>query len=721
MTRTVPITSLPVELSIEDAVEAACAADLTFIEERLLRGQSVVVECDKELTLFLFIGIRQRLKKQDGPKLVLVDGRPGPDDERAGGQMGRMIEQLAAAIRSGVDKTVLVLPHLDVLTTTTSGLTLEARETIPLLFENPEATVLAFRDPTFDMPKVIEGVFAARREITGIPREALEKIITQREARAISATEFDPFALYKYVSGLNPVRCRRIFSELAHRHEAQPGRPRADEIYREIRKQTVRDDLELPNVSLDDDIGGYGEVKERLKEDLVDLVLGKDKIKDETDIKELENLLPRGVIFYGPPGTGKTYFAKAIATSLSATVIIVSGPELKSKWVGESEENLRRVFRRARQAAPAVVIFDEIDAFAHQRGTYSGSGVEHSMVNQLLTEMDGFRKNEMIFVVGTTNFLESLDGALMRPGRFEFLIEIPAPTQEDRKAILDIYNKKMGLGLDDKIIAHLVRRTEGYADREKGIPFTGDHIYAVCRALKRQQLRAPGRFASGGAFTQDDVDKALQRKTRRPIVLSPAEERVIAVHESGHAILAMVLPKATPPEKITISSDVDGALGYVLRVARQRPYAITAEELHAEICVGLGGMEAERMVCGDISIGAYGDLQRCTQTARAMVVGHGMVDGLPPRVLLEDERAHDQLSQERWAEVDRAIDEILRTEIERARTLLREHKALHAALVEMLLEKKVLDATALASLKAGTAPAAPTAPTAGVPVTVEGN
>jgi cell division protease FtsH len=282
----------------------------------------------------------------------------------------------------------------------------------------------------------------------------------------------------------------------------------------------------------------------------------------------------------------------------------------------------------------------------------------------------------------------------MRPGRFEFMIEIPAPTAEDRKAITEIYNQKMALGLDDKLIAHLVRRTEGYADREKGLPFAGDHIQAVARALKRQQLRTGAK-----GFTADDIDKALQRKTRRPVVLSPEEERVIAVHEGGHAILAMVLPKATPPEKITIASDVDGALGYVLRVARQRPYAITAEELRAEICVGLGGMEAERMVCGDISIGAYGDLQRCTQTARAMVVGHGMVDGLPPRVILDDERARDQLSPEKWAAVDRAIDDILKQETERARKLLAENRALHTALVELLLEKKVLDATAIAGLK----------------------
>jgi cell division protease FtsH len=700
MSRTVPITSLPVELRVEDAVEAACAADLTFIEERLLRGQSVLVECDKELVLFLYIGIRARLRRSaapgtQGPRMVLIDGRPGPEEKNAG-QMARMIEQLGNAIRAGLEKTVLVLPHLDVLMTTTSGLTLEARETIPLLFENPEACVLAFRDPSFEIPKVVDGVFAARREITGIPREALTKIITQREARAMNATEFDPYGLYSYVSGLNPVRIRRIFGELAHKHEAAPGRPRTEEIYKEIRKQTVRDDLELPNVSLEKDIGGYVEVKERLREDLIDLVLSKDKLKEERDIKALEDLLPRGIIFYGPPGTGKTFFAKAIATALSATVIVVSGPELKSKWVGESEENLRRVFRRARQAAPAVIIFDELDAFAHQRGTYSGSGVEHSMVNQLLTEMDGFRKNEMIFVVGTTNFLESLDGALMRPGRFEFMIEIPAPTQEDRTAILKIYNEKLGLSLDDKLIAHLVRRTEGYADREKGLPFSGDHLYAVCRALKRQQLRMQGDIKP---FTQDDLDKALQRKTRRAITLSEREERVIAVHEAGHAILAMVLPKATPPEKITIASDVEGALGYVLRVARQHPYAVTAEELQAEICVGMGGIEAERMVFGDVSIGAYGDLQRCTATARAMVVGHGMAKDLAPRVILDDERARDQLSQVRWAEVDKSIDAILTAEIERARTLLHQHKDLHNALVTLLLEKKVLDATAIAALK----------------------
>jgi cell division protease FtsH len=698
--RTLPLTQLPVDLRVEDAVDAACAKDIAFLEERLLAGQSVLVECDKELVLHLTLALRGRLKQRVSstgakpPRLVIVDGRGGPDDPPAG-SLTRMINQLGNAVRGAAERSVIVLPHLDVLTTTHTGLTLEAREAIPLLYENPDVCLLAFRDPSFEVPKVLQGVFAARREITGIPREALPQLITQREARAISTTEFDPFGLYKYVSGLNPVRCRRLFSELAHRVEAPPGRPATQQVYAELRRQTASDDVELPRVDLARDIGGYAEVKTRLREELIDLVLRKDTLKSESDIKAIEELLPRGVIFYGPPGTGKTFFAKAIATAMNATVIVVSGPELKSKWVGESEENLRRVFRRARQAAPAVVVFDEIDAFATARGTYQGSGVEHSMVNQLLTEMDGFRKNEMIFVVGTTNLLESVDAALLRPGRFEFLIEIPAPGADDRRAIVDIYDEKMELKLDDALKAHLVQRTEDWADRARALPYAGDHLYAACRALKRQQLRT-----GGAPLSTDDVDRALQRKTKRAVALSAHEERVIAIHEAGHALLAMLVPGARPPERVSITQDREGALGYVLRAAHTRPYATTTTDMRAEICVGLGGMEAERLVLGDVSIGAAGDLQQCTRIARAMVEGHGMIDAVAPRVLLDDgDRVSEQWSEQRRGRVDDAVDGLLGEERARAASTLKKHRALLDELVALLLERRVLDGTTLATLR----------------------
>jgi cell division protease FtsH len=689
--RTITIDSLPTDLRVEEAVEAACAEDITFVESQLRRGLSVMVECDKELSLYLYLAIRARLKRQNAPKLVIIDGRPDQKEEDGPPRSGlsRMLAQLTDAIRGSVERTIIVLLHLDILTTTHTGLTFEAREAIPLLYENPEAVLLGFRDPSFEIPKVIQGVFSARREIVGVPRQALPQLVTQREAKAIEANEFDPFALYKYVSGLNPVRLRKLLSGLSLKREATPGRSSSDAIYREIRKQTVREDIELPNVKLDEDIGGYPEVKTRIKEELIELVMKKDRLQSETEIQALESLLPRGVIFHGPPGTGKTFFAKALATSLHATVIVVSGPELKSKWVGESEENLRRIFRQARQAAPSVIVFDEIDAFAHARGTYEGSGVEHSMVNQLLTEMDGFRKNEMVFVVGTTNFLSSLDAALLRPGRFEFLIEIPAPNMEDRRDILRIYDRKMELALGEDLIAHLVRRTEGLADFEAGIPFSGDHLYAVCRALKRSAIREEKT-----SFTVADVDKALQRRTQRPIILSKEEERVIAVHEAGHAILAMLIEKATPPERISIHADMGGALGYVLRAARARPYAITAEEMRADVCVGLGGYTAERVVFGDVSIGAFTDLQQANEISRAMVEEFGMSPELGVRVVSEK----TIVSEDRKSRIDHAIEAILKAELERAEHLVRANRALLDALVAVLLEKKVIDRAAIKGL-----------------------
>lgn len=689
--RTFPITELPTTLRIEDAVESACAADIAFVEEKLQRGTSVLVECDKELTFFLYLAVRARFRRnRESPKLIVIDGRPAPD-QPSRGNLPRMMEQLTEAIRGAIDKTVIVVPHLDVLTTTHTGLTLEAREVIPLLYENPEVLLLGFRDPSFEVPKVIRDVFPAKREITGTPREALTKLLTQREAKAINSESFDPFSLYKYVSGLNPVRCRRLFSDFANRIEATSGRPREQEIYAELRKQTVSDGVELPNVKLDTDIGGYTEVKTRLKEELIDLLVRKDTLTDPADVAQMESLLPRGMIFHGPPGTGKTYFAKAIATAINATVHVVSGPELKSKWVGEAEENLRRIFRVARQSAPSVVIFDEIDSFAHQRGSYSGSGVEHSMVNQLLTEMDGFRKNEMVFVVATTNFLESLDGALMRPGRFEFMIEIPAPSAEDREAIIRIYDSRFGLKLSDDVIKHLVRRTEGLADREKGLPFAGDHIQAVARALKRQQLRS-GKLE----VTTDDIDKALQRKTRRPIVLSAEEEKVIATHEAGHALLAMLIPNATLPERITIASDMDGALGYVQRAARSKPYALTGKDLRAEICVALGGNVAEKLAFGETSVGAANDLRVANAIARSMVENYGMTEGLGMCVVGDPKEPVSQhLSEQR----DREVSAILKSEYARATITLTKNRPMLDALVALLLERKTLDATALKSLK----------------------
>src|SRR5919206_396892 len=211
------------------------------------------------------------------------------------------------------------------------------------------------------------------------------------------------------------------------------------------------------------------------------LLRRKEALTNEEQIKAMEELIPKGMIFWGPPGTGKTLFAKAIAAEIGAAITVVSGPELKSKWVGESEENLRQIFHKARQSAPAIIVFDELDSFATARGTYTGSGVEHSMVNQLLTEMDGFHKDELVFVVGTTNFVESLDPALLRPGRFEFHLHIPYPEADDRRAILRIYDRKMRLQMTDDAVEYAVRRTNDFVvGAAGGTRYSGDHLNALC-------------------------------------------------------------------------------------------------------------------------------------------------------------------------------------------------------------------------------------------------
>ena len=411
------------------------------------------------------------------------------------GMMGTMINQLRDAVRGAteqVDKqgqpvrTVIVLPHLDLLTTSQGGLTGEAREVIVLLYENPTIVFLGFKDPSFPLPKVIESLFPHRTSLLGISRDRLRHLITQRESRKFGR-QFNPWGLYKYVSGVNAVRLRKLLGTLEG--EDYPADPK--QAYRQLRQATLTGTMEIPDVDLDHDIGGYDKVEEAAAAgDPGRARPAGTRRRPRTRSRRLEELIPRGMIFWGPPGTGKTYFAKAMAAAIGAAITVVSGPELKSKWVGESEENLRQIFYKARQSAPSIIVFDEIDSFATARGTYTGSGVEHSMVNQLLTEMDGFHKEELVFVVGTTNFVESLDPALLRPGRFEFHLHIPYPEADDRRAILQIYNKKMRLEMTDAAVEFAVRRTNDYViGAARGTQYSGDHLQALCRSIARLRLR----------------------------------------------------------------------------------------------------------------------------------------------------------------------------------------------------------------------------------------
>jgi cell division protease FtsH len=682
LTRVVPEADLPLDIAAGAAVEAAYPLELARIEEALLARLPSMVECDKELVPYFYAAIRNRLKKRD-LQCAYLDGRPAANAEGPPqGVMTTMIAQLRDAVRGPIGERVIVLPHLDLLTSSSGGLTAEAREVIPLLYENPQVLWLGFKDPSFPVPNVITNLFAHHESILGVSRERLRHLVTQKEARKLGRG-FDPYELYKHVSGLNAIRLRRLLPALHGIDYPEDPRPALGQ----LRRATLQSSFEMPHVDLDSDVGGYAKVKTRLKSEILDILATKSRIVDPEAIKRIEGLVPRGMIFWGPPGTGKTLFAKAMATALGAAVIVVSGPELKSKWVGESEENLRQVFLKARQSAPSIIVFDELDAFAAARGTYASSGVEHSMVNQLLTEMDGFRKEELVFVVGTTNFVESIDRALLRPGRFEFHLHIPFPDSEDRRAIFGIHDQKLGLAMTPRAIKYAVKRTgdlvEGTDSR-----YSGDHIQALCRQIARARLRDGRTDATDIA----DVENALSAYLERP-ELTTAEERVVATHEAGHAVCALFCEHAPPIDRISIRGDLAGALGFVQYADPAHRYVTTRGQLLDSICVLMGGREAEALLLEDLSIGSSHDLERATVMARALVEELGMggdVTGV--------RRYTDRTSEAALQAIDKALLSLLEEQRARAKQILHEQRALLAALRDLLIEKKVLDRAAFADL-----------------------
>jgi cell division protease FtsH len=690
---------LPQQLTAESAVEAAYTAELAEVTAKLQRGLPCLVECDKDLTPYVFANVRGRLKPFK-VGTVYIDGRPRQADAQQPpsgmaplGIVGTMIQQIRDAVRGAVEQKVLVLPHLDLLTTTSGGLTSEAREVIPLLYENPALVWLGFKDPSFPLPRVIENLFLHHVSLLGVPRARLRHVVTQKESRKFGK-EFNPWTLYKHVSGVNAVRLRKLLSTLDG--EDYPDDPKR--AFLQLRQATLVGQLEVPAIDLDRDIGGYDRVKKRLHAEVLDILTSKDRSGDPDEIARLEELIPKGMIFWGPPGTGKTLFAKSMAAALGAAITVVSGPELKSKWVGESEENLRRIFYQARQSAPSIIVFDELDSFASARGTYTGSGVEHSMVNQLLTEMDGFHKEEMVFVIGTTNFVEILDPALLRPGRFEFHLHIPYPAAEDRRAILRIYDKKMRLNLSDEALEYAVRRTgEGYLT-QTGTPFSGDHLNALCRAIGRIRLREN----RSDETRPDDVDRAFTEFEEK-LDLTPREEKLLATHEAGHALVSLHCPLHPPIERITIKSETTWAPAYVRYTQDDsRRLGLTRQQMFEDLCVLLGGIESERLLLDDVSTGAAGsDLERATRLAHYMVEVCGMGGGdlgLRQFRNLETGERFKDLSQDQLALLDRQVNLLFTEARERTSTILRDNRAVLEMLRDLLIEKKTIDAKTLGEM-----------------------
>jgi transitional endoplasmic reticulum ATPase len=490
--RTVSDGGHPASLSEREAVLIAHDLEISRAAAYLESGMSVLIRCEKLLVEHLATEIAGRSgRHQQAVRLPVSTAEAGP----AGFGAGRRADLLAllhAAVTDAPDEDVVVVPHLDLLAGgSDAALTSEARELTDVLYERSERVLLAFTDPSLVIPEVLAGRFAVRLALDILPREVTasggervplgQVLVTEAEAGLFSG--FDAAGLYKHVAGMNAVRLRHAVRFAYHHHTAgsgpEPGPPPTfADLLHELRtfKARTSSAFEVPDVPMDA-IGGYEEVKAELRRAL-DIVGGAADLPPHLR----HDLVPRGFIFHGPPGTGKTLFAKAVASTLGATILVVSGPEITDMYVGESERKVRDLFAEARRNAPAVIVFDEFDSIAAQRSGRDdgGSRAGNAIVAQLLTELDGFRPEVPVLIIGTTNRIDLIDDALLRPSRFR-PIKIDLPDLTARTAIARVHSEHF-FGVD-AVPAPLRDRIATATDG-----MNGDEIRSVFRDARAEQL-----------------------------------------------------------------------------------------------------------------------------------------------------------------------------------------------------------------------------------------
>ncbi|MGW3206434.1 ATP-binding protein [Streptomyces sp. NPDC001135] len=474
----------PGELHEDQATVLAYGRDIAQVASLLRARLSVLVVAEKPVVPHLWREMASRAGLRAEVLEEPPEGEDGDPQEQPppGEQLippvqqnprQRLLARLRELVRALNDDTVLVVQHLDLLAGGSDGqLSPEAREVTELLHGAPERVMLAFAAPSLSVPEVLAERFSTRVTITGVPRTVWFRddqeeqplgraLVTVGEAERFE--RYDPIEFYKHVAGMNPVLLRQALRYAMSVHRDHPA-PVARDLYSTIRafKAQMSSNFEVPDVGFDD-IAGYDEVKAHIQR-AIDIVMGHHRLPPEHDHLRTK-LIPRGFIFHGPPGTGKTLFAKAIANRMNATILVVSGPEVMGTYVGESERNVREIFAEARRNAPSVVVFDEFDSIASRRSEHSDGGTRagNAVVAQILTEMDGFRPEVPTLVIGTTNRLNLIDEALLRPSRFES-IAIDLPNDEARLKMISLHAAKFGIDVSggvDELIASALRGRNG--------------------------------------------------------------------------------------------------------------------------------------------------------------------------------------------------------------------------------------------------------------------
>ncbi|OZI45589.1 ATP-dependent zinc metalloprotease FtsH [Bordetella genomosp. 4] len=450
------------------------------------------------------------------------------------------------------------------------------------------------------------------------------------------------------------------------------------------------------------DVAGCDEAKEDVQE-LVDF------LRDPSKFQKLGGRIPRGVLMVGSPGTGKTLLAKAIAGEAKVPFFSISGSDFVEMFVGVGAARVRDMFENAKKQAPCIIFIDEIDAVGRQRGAGLGGGNDEreQTLNQMLVEMDGFESGQGVIVIAATNRPDVLDPALLRPGRFDRQVVVPLPDIRGREQILRVHMRKVPLStnVDASILA---RGTPG---------FSGADLANLVNEAALFAARRNGRTVDMTDF-EKAKDKIIMGAERRSIVMPEEERKNTAYHESGHAIVARMLPKTDPVHKVTIIPR-GRALGVTMQLPEGDRYSMDKERLLNTIAVLFGGRIAEEIFMNQMTTGASNDFERATAIARDIVTRYGMTDELGPMVYAENEgevflgrsvTKTTHMSEATMQKVDFEIRRIIDEQYGVARKILEDHRDMVEAMTSALLEWETIDADQIDDITSGRPPRPPKTP-----------
>lgn len=426
------------------------------------------------------------------------------------------------------------------------------------------------------------------------------------------------------------------------------------------------------------DVAGQEEAKDTLKE-IVDFLHNPKKYT------EIGASLPKGALLVGPPGTGKTLIARAVAGEAKVPFFAISGSEFVQMFVGMGAAKVRDLFKQATEKAPCIIFIDEIDAIGKKRdGAFAGNDEREQTLNQLLTEMDGFDGRKGVVILAATNRPESLDKALLRPGRFDRRIQMDLPDLEGRKAILNVHLKKVKHdSIDLDIVA---RATAGSSGAE------------LANIVNEAALRAVrmGRTLVTTSDLEESVETVIAGAQRKGKVLSADEKKIVAYHEIGHALVAAMQSHSAPVHKITIIPRTSGALGYTMQVDSGEQVLQSKEDLFNRIATLTGGRAAEEIVCNTVTTGASNDIEQATRLARAMVTRYGMSDKYDMMGLETVNNAYLgsdtslTCSTDTAADIDQEVLRMIKEAHDKARKIISENMGIMHEAAAFLMEKETI-------------------------------